>query len=135
MLYCEIVTPSMSKIAKTSIDVAKLVAPIVGSRDVVDLLRAALKKTHAKSVDLDFCDVEFVSRSAAHELLSMKNELARQLIAKQDVAFVNMRDEVRDMFRVVAANIAAPKITSSTIRMKSVSINSLMSDDKKRAEA
>ncbi len=125
----------MSNSRKTSLNVANLAAPIVGSMDVVSALRAAIAKTRTKSVDLDFKNVEFVSRSAAHEILSMKRDLERMILKKKDVAFINMHDEVRNMFRVVAANIAVPIIIKPTIHMKSVSIDSLINGDEERVRA
>ena len=49
----------MAKQDKITINVAKTLAPIVGSRDLMPVLAEA-NKTDARSVDLDFSEVEFV---------------------------------------------------------------------------
>jgi len=54
---------------------SRLIAPIISSRDVIDALEKDIIKTKAKSVDLDFTDVKFISRSAAHSLLLLKERL------------------------------------------------------------
>ncbi|MDD4624908.1 MAG: STAS domain-containing protein [Candidatus Pacebacteria bacterium] len=85
--------------------VSSLLAPIVSSRDVIDILETAVKKTDKKSVDLDFSNVKFISRSSAHALLQMKERLH----TKKEISFVNANEEVTNMLRAVAANRAAPK--------------------------
>ena len=69
----------MKKTNKKVINVAKILAPIVGSRDLMSVLAEAINKADAKSVDLDFREVEFVSRSAAHALLLMKEDLQKKM--------------------------------------------------------
>lgn len=96
--------------AKSTINIARTLAKIVGSRDLTDALKEVILKANTSAVDLDFSEVEFVSRSAAHELLSMKEDLKRKLLNKKEINFVNANRDVTEMFRVVAANKAVPKV-------------------------
>ena len=93
----------------TSIKIAIVLASIVGSRDVAHNLKAVIEKAKSRHVELDFTDVEFLSRSAAHELLALKDNVAHSFFWKKIVSFVNTSDNVARMFRVVAASRAVPK--------------------------
>ncbi len=92
-----------------SIDVAKILAPIVSSRDLIEIVRKEIVKISDAQIQLDFKDVDFISRSAAHEMLVMKEDLARKAIRKKEISFVNTNPTVKEMFRVVAANRAVPQ--------------------------
>lgn len=89
------------------IQVAKLIAPIIGSRDVVDLLKPHIFKQKETSIVLDFSNVEFLSRSAAHEFLLIKEDLYHD--QQKKLSFENTNKFVTEMLRVVAANRALPK--------------------------
>ncbi len=115
----------MAKQDKITINVAKTLAPIVGSRDLMPVLAEAVNKTDAQSVDLDFSEVEFVSRSAAHALLLMKEDLQRKWVNKKYIAFVNASENVQEMFRVVAANRAVPRNNEINIQIEKTDINAL----------
>ncbi len=115
----------MIKQYKYTIDVAKILAPIVGSRDLMPVLAEAVNKSDTKAVDLDFAKVEFVSRSAAHALLLMKEDLQRRWLNKKFIAFVNASENVQEMFRVVAANRALPKTNELQVKIEKTDINSL----------
>lgn len=94
---------------KKIIKMAKYFAPVISSRDITDSLESAILKSKSKIVDLDFSDVEFISRSAAHALLSMKEILQRRVVKKKEISFVNANEEVKEMLRIIAANRALPK--------------------------
>src|SRR3989344_5418710 len=96
----------MKKEPKTVIEVARVLAHIVGSRDVVDLLKAPILKSDNRVVVLDFSSVEFISRSAAHELLLIKEELHQK---NKELSFENTNKDITEMLRIVAANRALPK--------------------------
>mgnify|MGYP001597357140 CR=1 FL=1 len=113
---------SMKKEQKTIIEVVKFLAPIVGSRDVIDLLRAPILEADTKSVVLDFNAVEFISRSAAHELLLLKEELHQK---EKEFSFENTNKDVTEMLRIVAANRALPKTGKPQFKAEKVDINSL----------
>lgn len=115
----------MAKQEKITINVAKILAPIVGSRDLMPILADAVNKADAKSVDLDFSEVEFVSRSAAHALLLIKEDLQRKWVNKKYISFVNTSNNVQEMFRVVAANRAVPKKSEPDIQIEKINIDTL----------
>ena len=112
---------AMKKEPKTVIEVAKVLAPIVGSRDVVDLLKAPIIKSDSRIVVLDFSYVEFISRSAAHELLLIK-ELHQK---DKELSFENVNKDITEMLRVVAANRALPKTEKPQFKAEKTDINSL----------
>ena len=107
----------------TKIDIAKKIAPILSSRDVVRDLNKLIKKTKSNLVKLDFKKVDFVSRSAAHELLLLKERFAQQ---SKSISFINTNQEVTKMLRIVAANRALPLKKSHTFKAPIVSIKSLL---------
>ena len=121
----------MKNTPKKVLNIAKLVAPIVGSRDAVRALEKTILKEKAKSIDLDFRDVEFVSRSATHEFLIMKETVMRKVLNKKTVDFINLNQNVKDMFRVTAANRAVPKSAKPEFKAKTISIESLIADSQK----
>lgn len=108
----------------TTINVAAVVAPVLASRDVINTLKTEIEKSIAVQVQLDFAAVEFVSRSAAHELLRLKESLATQ-DSQKIVEFVNANDEVARMLRTVASNRAVPKTKEDTSAIKTISIEDL----------
>ena len=93
----------------TKINIAKSSAMIISSRDIADVLEELIKKTDTESVILDFSDVKFVSRSAAHALLVLKERLGSRVSNMKKISFVNVNNDIADMLRVVAANRALPK--------------------------
>ena len=108
-----------------NIDVAKNLAPIVGSRDVVSSLKATIEKAYAKAINLDFSAVEFVSRSAAHELLVLKEKLNKSFFKKKVINFINASDNVTEMFRTVAANCALPKSKIEAVEIETIDVSYL----------
>ena len=116
----------MSDLSQTTrIDVAATLASAISSRDITDDLKAAIKKADTEAVDLDFANVEFVSRSAAHQLLTMKEELMQKSWHSKKVSFVNTNKDVEEMFRVVAANRAVPRHPHHTFSPQKIDIESL----------
>ncbi len=113
----------MEKELTTIIQIAKVLAPIVGSRDVVDLLRTPALNSSTKLVVLSFQDVEFISRSAAHELLLIKEELR---LKNKELIFDNTNKDITEMLRVVAANRALPKTEKPKFTAEKIDINSLL---------
>jgi anti-anti-sigma regulatory factor len=113
----------MKKQLKTVIKVARVLAPVVGSRDVVDLLKPLILKADNKSVVLSFDDVEFISRSAAHELLLVQAEMHQE---EKYLSFEDTNEEVAAMLRTVAANRALPKSDKPEFKPKKINIDSLL---------
>ena len=83
------------------------IAPMIGSRDVVHALKDVIDQVNVSAFDMDFADVAFVSRSAAHEFLVLKDEMKKKNI---DLQFINAKNEVAEMLRIVAANRAVPRL-------------------------
>lgn len=100
----------MFKQEKQTIDVERILAAVIGSRDIADRLEDVIANARAKAVDLDFQNVEFVSRSAAHELLLIKEDFRRKFVNKKEISFINTNKAVTEMFRIIAANRAVPKV-------------------------
>jgi len=96
----------MKNTNKRTIRLFTAIAPMIGSRDVVSALRESIRQMAASTVDLDFADIAFISRSAAHEFLVLKDELKKRNI---DLQFINAENEVAEMLRVVAANRTVPR--------------------------
>ncbi len=107
-----------------TINMATLVAPIISSRDVFLAVREEIERQSQPVVQLDFADVQFISRSAAHELLQMKEQLANKE-PKVQVEFQDTSGDVAKMLRVVASNRAVPKEPTEPTEIKAVSINEL----------
>ena len=101
--------------------ISRLLASIVSSRDAIDILEKIIKKTNAKSVNLDFSNVKFISRSAAHALLLMKEKVR----AKKDISLTNTNEDVTNMLRAVAANRIVSKRQKPKFNPQKVDINSL----------
>lgn len=109
------------------ISVSQIIAPILGSRDIVDDLKESIIKAPAPRVDLDFQKVQFISRSAAHEFLKLKEELFYNKKNKKEISFINTNNDVAQMLRIVASNRAMPKPKKEIpeLKIESVNINSL----------
>jgi len=114
--------------SKNTINIATEIATVIGSRDLIDNLKKVVKKVNAKRVYLDFSEVEFVSRSAAHALLLMKEDLKRNLFGKKEVVFINANSDVEKMLRIVAANLALPKRSKVDFKAERININSLSNE-------
>lgn len=115
----------MTALNKKYINIAKEIAPIVSSRDVLARLSLNSQQEDAAEVVFDFSDVIFISRSAAHELLSIQENWR---VAQRKLELVNMNEEVSMMLRIVAANRAAPKQRQKTDVLKTTDINLLLQE-------
>ena len=110
---------------REKIDVASVLARIISSRDVVAILKEKINDINADQIDLDFSNVEFISRSVAHELLDLKEKFKNNLTKPMEIDFDKANNDVADMLRIVAANKAVPK-KKEEIKLKKISIGSLM---------
>ncbi|MFA5091583.1 MAG: hypothetical protein WC483_03200 [Candidatus Paceibacterota bacterium] len=108
------------------LNIKTILAPIITSRDAINKLEKMVKKMPFKTFELDFSDVEFISRSAAHELLVMKEKLAHRLFFKKDIIINNTNFDVSEMIRVVAANRAVPKKIAEKMETKIVSFDEFL---------
>jgi anti-anti-sigma regulatory factor len=109
-----------------TISIVQTIAPIVSSRDLVRNLEKVIAKVKADSVDLDFTNVEFISRSAAHEMIILQERMRVKTFKKKEVRFTNTNDEVKKMLRIVAANKAMPEAPKPKILLEKISIQSLL---------
>jgi len=110
---------------REKIDIASVLARIISSRDVVATLKEKINNINADQIDLDFSNVEFISRSAAHELLELKEKFKNDLISPKEIFFDKANSDVVDMLRIVAANKAVPK-EKEEVKLKKISIRALM---------
>jgi hypothetical protein len=113
----------MSNKKRAQLNMAKLIAPMISSRDIVEVLSKAINKTGAQSVDFDFFAVKFISRSAAHALLLFKEELMSR---GMEINFINPIKDVAEMLRIVAANRAVPGGEKPKFNPKMIDIDSLL---------
>jgi anti-anti-sigma regulatory factor len=89
------------------IRLSKISAEIISSRDIADILRDAIKKTDTESIVLDFTDIKFISRSAAHSLILLKEKF--ETLNRKYMSFENADNDVSEMLRIVSANKIYPK--------------------------
>lgn len=112
----------------TTINVSKLLAPIISSRDVASILEDKIKKTDTESVLLDFSNIKFISRSAAHSLLLLKEKFESKTSNKKEVSFINADNDIAEMLRVIAANRALPKKEKPEFNPEKIDILSLLKE-------
>lgn len=110
----------------TTIKVNELLAPIISSRDVVDVLEDKIKKTDTESVVLDFSNIKFISRSAAHAIVLLKERVESRVSNRKSLSFVNANSDVVEMLRIVAANKIYPKNKKPEFNPEKIDINSLL---------
>lgn len=111
----------------STILIAKKIAKIVSSRDLVSNLEKEITKQKHDTVNLDFTDVEFISRSAAHELLRLQEKMRTKTFKKKIVLFVNTNNDIKKMLRTVASNKAVPESPKPKILLEKIDIHTLMS--------
>ncbi len=109
-----------------TINVAQKLGKTISSRDVCLELVKFIKSAKEKIVCLDFTLVEFISRSAAHELLMIRADFERKRLFKKKIEFINLNDDVKNMIRIVAANLASPKTAKPTMKAETIDIYSLV---------
>ena len=117
--------PHRMPMKNMTIDLASHLAPIISSRDLVADLRKPIFRSSAKCVDLDFQGVVFISRSAAHELLLLKDRFDRAICRRKAISFINANNEVAGMLRVVAASRAVPRPKEANLHIEKMSIENL----------
>jgi anti-anti-sigma regulatory factor len=117
----------MKKVRIKLINVADKLATVVASRDITRTLEKLILDARESEVSLDFKNVDFISRSAAHELLMLQEELARRVCQAIQLSFVNTNKHVATMLKVVAASRTSPKKPPSDLHIKTISFDSLRS--------
>lgn len=111
----------------STIFIAKKIAKIVFSRDLVHNLEKEIAKQKHATVSLNFTDVEFISRSAAHELLMLQEKMRLRKFKKKEVLFANTNEDIKKMIRIVASNKAFPESPKPKIQLEKTDIHTLMS--------
>ena len=112
---------------KNTIKLGELMPRIIFSRDFVkQILEVEIGKMPEKTIDIDFSGIELVSRSAAHELLKMKERFEYDCADSKRINFVGLGENVAKMIRVVAANIAAPLENREEFKPKRIRIEDLV---------
>ena len=106
-----------------TVNVAEMIAPIVGSRDMIEIIRGHIAHSPVEAVYLDFANVSFISRSAAHELLLMQAAMHQK---GQQLSFINAHPDVAEMIRIVAANRALPQKQKCQFEPERVDAHSLL---------
>lgn len=112
----------------STINVAQKLSKTLSSRDILEVLVKEIKSVKEKQVNLDFREVELISRSVAHELLKIQVDFERKKIFKKIVNFVNTNEEVSKMLRIVASNLALPNSPKPMVNAEVVDINKLVKD-------
>ena len=89
---------------------------ILTSRDLIRSYQKDIDAIKNSPVVLDFFNVEFVSRSAVHELLKLKEEY--KIKENKYLIFKNTNDDISKMFEIVAQSMAIKKKPVSNIKLK-----------------
>ena len=71
----------------------------LNNRASVALLFESVKRS--KAVTIDFCGIDFISRSAAHEILTFVDEVQKKDI---DITFTNMAPNIDETLQKVSAS-------------------------------
>lgn len=79
------------------IDLSREIAEIISSRDVILNLQSIVNSLKEDSVVLNFANVDFISRSAAHQFLLLQESMDRK-----NIQFENLNESVAQMFAVVS---------------------------------
>jgi len=77
------------------INIAEIVSPVLGIRLSATDFFKKLKSKKNKKVEIDFKDVEFISRSFAHEYLKQKQNIHKEIHE------LNMPKNVKEMLDIV----------------------------------
>lgn len=115
----------MSKNQTTRVVYAKdiLPAPIILSRDIVKNFSDAIEKRYQNDeiIAFNFAGIEFISRSAAAELIKLKESYKNKKII-----FCDLNDFSATILRSVAANKVYPKKETFEFNPKKVTLAELL---------
>ena len=93
---------------------------IISSRELVkEFSKKFSKLAKSKEIIIDFSNIEFISRSAAHEILKTKK-------THNNMQFANMSTEVAEMIRIVAANTAYPRENTNNFKPQKTTLSSVL---------
>jgi len=80
-----------------------VISPKLGFRDLAESFFHKLKKEKSDIIEIDFRNVEFISRSFAHEYLQRKKNF------EKEIREINVPNNVRNMFEYVLISIKKPQ--------------------------
>lgn len=113
--------------AVKTINLIEYLPSSISSREIVkDFLEKMIKKINNETIYLNFSKIEFISRSAAHELLKMKERIENNDETPKEVIFTEMDENVASMIRVVAANKAYNPAEKPEFKPKEINIRELL---------
>lgn len=98
----------------------------VSSRDIISqFLEKLIAEMKTNLVYLDFSKISFISRSAAHELIKMKErfEYSKQ---RKKIEFIKLDDDVAEMIRIVGANMIYPSDEKRVYKPKKINLGDLV---------
>lgn len=111
----------------STLKLIEILAPVVSSREIInEILEKKMNEQDSIKVILDFTEIEFISRSAAHELLKLKEKFENKKTTRKEITFINMVDAVSNMIRTVAANRAYPIGEAGSFKAEKVNILELV---------
>lgn len=115
----------MWKSKKISLNVADRIARVISSRDIIQSLDRVIASERSRVIELDFSDVDFVSRSAAHEFLLLRDRMSWPFLRRKKIIFTNLNNEVKMMLRAAEANSTTPPKKDGGYKPQRISIDSL----------
>lgn len=86
------------------IDLGNLIAKNIASRQSAELIRPEIFRIapRKENIEIDFSNVDFISRSFADEILHLKDEMKKRDIIIQ---FSNTNNEVENMLKIVTSQV------------------------------
>lgn len=84
------------------IEITKVLSPRLGFRDSAKDLFHMINQLPADTIEIDFTDVKFMSRSFAHEYIQQKKKSRKTILES------NISENVRAMFQAVKKSIRNP---------------------------
>lgn len=111
--------------ASFRIDLAEALAPTISTRVAIQAFKNRLREVPSFRIELDFANVESISRSAAHELVVTRFDLTN--VDHKTVDFTHMNSVVTDVFSTVTDNAINTKQKDRQISDKRVAFEAFNS--------
>lgn len=92
----------------SKIELKSAIAPTLSSRDIVDVVEKLVDQNDQRRVVIDFSGVTFVSRSAADELLKLRDRYTR-FLSRKKLAFENVPADVAQILTLVKKQQSSTK--------------------------
>lgn len=97
----------MNRQKTIKINISKLVTKNIATRQAIDLVKRevfALPNLKNFTIELDFADVDFISRSFADELINLRKQVKNK---NTTIEFINTNNEVDNMLKIVSVQKAS----------------------------